>query len=87
MSKGEDKPSLIGRKVNQDDMDIQGFGENVAELLTSGNVSFFIFGSTYFWKLKILIGKLPVPTSPMKDMDLDNWNETTTLTKTKYILR
>ena len=42
MSKGEDKPSLIGIKFNQDDMDIQGFGENVAELLTSGS-AFFLF--------------------------------------------
>ena len=38
----DNSSSLIGRKVNQDDMDIQGFGENVAELLTSGS-AFFLF--------------------------------------------
>ena len=37
----ESSSSLIGRrKVNQDDMDIQGFGENVAELLTYGSPLF-----------------------------------------------
>ena len=42
MSKGEDKPSLIGIKFNQDDMDIHSFRENVAKLLTSHS-AFFLF--------------------------------------------
>ena len=40
MSKGEDKPSLIGRKFNQDGMNIQGLGGNVVEILTSSSDPF-----------------------------------------------